>query len=266
MSGETERARKARRSRNHATISEVQGDEPAGGSTPGSRHHLGGTLLAHASSSSNATTDTSTVATQQAADATSPADDFVTKLAANLGVNEQTLRDALKTTNLQAIDQALADRRITQQQADDARAAVNSGQAPLFGMPGHGPRGGPDGGHEGGPGMGDPAALATFLGVDAQTLQSDLQSGTTLAQEAEAHGKTRDELEAFLTSEFDSHVDADVAAGRMTAQQAADAKQHFASELDSRVDGQHGPEGPHHGRPGPGAAPAQGSGTTTSGA
>ncbi|MCC6420021.1 MAG: hypothetical protein IT429_17440 [Gemmataceae bacterium] len=167
-------------------------------------------------------------------------DDYVARLAANLGIDEQTLRDALKTTSLQEIDQAQADGAITQAEADRMRAAVNAGKGPLFGLPG---------GHHGrgGPGFFAGDDLAAFLGVDEATLRADLQGGKTLAQEAADHGKSRDELKAFLTQQFAAGVDEDVQEGHLTADEAAKKKADFASGLDALVDGQGGPVGRHDG-------------------
>lgn len=205
---------------------------------------LGGADLAAGSESPVTLTGIQGVVAQQAATASS-VDDFIAKLAANLGIDEQKLRDALKTTSLAQIDQAEADGKITADEATRMRDTVNSGTAPLFGIHGF------DRGHGGGPGFGraahvDDEALATFLGIDETTLRTELQSGKTLAQEAEAHGKTRDQLKAFLTQEFNAKIDSEQQAGRITADQATSMKQNFADNLDAMIDGTGGP----HGRPG----------------
>ncbi len=214
----------------------------------------GGVALASNDNSTATTTSFQGVISQQATSA-SAMDDFIANLAANLGIDEQKLRDALKTTSIQQVDKALADGEITADEATRIKEAINSGTAPLFGLPGgfeHGHRGGP-----GGPGAGhadaDGAALATFLGIDQATLRSELQVGKTLAQEAEAHGKSREQLKAFLTQQFSTKIDAEQQAGRITSDQAATMKQKFADALDSVVDragGEH--HGPDHFR-GPGS-------------
>lgn len=68
----------------------------------------------------------------------------------------------------------------------------------------HGP-GGP-----GGPGGGPPgaAAIATYLGVTAAELRTDLQSGKSLADVAKAQGKTVSGLEDAIVAEASSHLDA----------------------------------------------------------
>ncbi len=183
------------------------------------------------------------VAAQTAAD-TSRADAYITALAANLGIDEAVLRDALKETNLARVAARLAVGEITQAEADAMTARINSGEAPLLG----GGRGGDHGGH-GGPGGVAGADLATFLGIDEAALRTELQGGATLAQAAEAHGKSRDELKAFLTSEHDAHLAEEVAEGDLTAEQAAARATDFATGLDARIDSAKGAggHGPRHG-------------------
>jgi hypothetical protein len=109
----------------------------------------------------------------------------------------------------------------------------------------------------------DGAALATFLGIDQATLRNDLQGGKTLAQEAEAHGKSRDQLKAFLTQQFNASIDAEQQAGRITSDQATTMKQKFADNLDTMIDSNHG--GDHDGGPGHfrGRGPNGGNGSGT---
>ncbi|MFN8506720.1 MAG: hypothetical protein U0547_04050 [Dehalococcoidia bacterium] len=169
---------------------------------------------------------------------TSPMDDYITKLAANLGISEQKLRDALKATSLQEIDAAVAAGKLTQAQADKIKEAINSGKIMMGGFhaPG-GPGMGDHGGGKGGPGvMIRDADIAAFLGITTDQLRSE-QAGKSLAQVAEAHGKTRDQLKAFLQQEHDKSIDAAVTAGKMTADQGAKAKAGFATVVERMIDG-----------------------------
>lgn len=197
----------------------------------------GGAALASGSSSGSSLSLDLPVVVSQQATTDSRMDDYIARLAANLGIDEQTLRDALKATSLQEIDQAQTDGKITQAEADRMRADVNAGQAPLFGLPGGGHHG------RGGPGFFAGDELATFLGVDEATLRADLQGGKTLAQEATDHGKSREELKAFLTQQFATKMDEEVQEGHLTADEATQKKSDFASGLDALVDVQGGPAG-----------------------
>ena len=81
------------------------------------------------------------------------------------------------------------------------------------------------------------ATSATYLGVNASDLKTQLQSGKSLADIANATaGKSRDGLVAALTTAADQKIDAQVTAGTLTAQQAATAKQKVASQIVQVVD------------------------------
>jgi hypothetical protein len=53
----------------------------------------------------------------------------------------------------------------------------------------------------------DSEALATFLGTTTDELRTELRSGQSLAQIAEAHGKTRDELKSYLIDQYSAKLD-----------------------------------------------------------
>ncbi len=79
------------------------------------------------------------------------------------------------------------------------------------------------------------ASVAGFLGMQPADLHSQLASGQTLAQIATAHGKTTDELKAFLTSQLKTRLDAAVAAGKMTSQQEQDVLSRASTRIDQRI-------------------------------
>ena len=192
-------------------------------------------------------------------------EEFIKKLATNLGIDEQKLKDGLKKTATDEVDKALAGNTIDQATADKIRAAIQNGDGGFgFGLPwvggrGAGPQGGMnDGGnHRGGPGMGlgDLNAIATFLGTGAKTLRDELGSGKTPAEVAASHGKSRDALKAFLTSEMDARLKQQVDSGRLTPAQAEAMRTQSAANIDKMLDsklpqGPGGPGGPKHGMPG----------------
>jgi hypothetical protein len=206
-------------------------------------------------------------------------EEFIKKLAANVGVTEQQLKDGLKKTSTDELDKALADGKIDQATADKIRAAIQNGEGGFgFGLmpiggrgkgpqgaPGAAPNGGPQagpngGGQRGGAGMGlgNTDAIAKFLGIDAKTLQDALGSGQTPAEVAKAHGKSRDELKAFLISEMDTHLKQQVDSGKLTqaqadamrTQSAANIDKMLDSKLPQRPNGFGGPGGPGGAKPG----------------
>jgi hypothetical protein len=80
-------------------------------------------------------------------------------------------------------------------------------------------------------------ALASFLGTTASTLQSELgQSGATQASVAAKHGKTRDQLKAFLLDQNRKTVAEQIVAGRMTAAQGQQLVNQFAADVDKLID------------------------------
>jgi len=74
-------------------------------------------------------------------------------------------------------------------------------------------------------------AAASFLGLSATQLQSDLQSGQTMAQIAKAQGKSIDGLIAAMTAQVKKTLAAAVSQGVMTQAQA----DQIASRLETRM-------------------------------
>ena len=114
-------------------------------------------------------------------------------------------------------------------------------------------------GSGGGPGEPLPgsAAVASYLGLTAAELRTQLRSGTTLTQIAVAQGKTVAGLEAAILADVKTHLDQAVADGRLTAAQEAARLAGLESHLDEIVNGTGPPRGgPGHGGPHFGAAAA----------
>jgi hypothetical protein len=150
---------------------------------------------------------------------------IVTDAANQLGVAPSALSDALKSAEKKQVDAAVAAGELTKEQGDAAKAAIDSGRAPLVNV---GPGGfdrhgfGPDGpgGHHGGIAGGLDAA-ATYLGVTEAQLRTDLESGKTLADVAKAtQGKTVEGLIAAMVDSAKTKLGAAVKAGTLTQSQA----------------------------------------------
>jgi len=99
-----------------------------------------------------------------------------------------------------------------------------------FGPGGHGP-GGP--GRRGGFG-GDRTTAAQAIGITADQLRQELP-GKSLAQVAQAHGKSATDVANALKTAANQHIDQDVTAGRLTADQATQRKQQIAQRIDQLV-------------------------------
>jgi hypothetical protein len=164
---------------------------------------------------------------------TQMADAYITRLAQNLGVTPDRLRDALKQTALQEVDAAVARGDLTAQQAQTAKDRINSDEFGGFGFAfGRGGPGGPGGGH----GIFvERDQLAQFLGITAEQLRTESE-GKSLAQVAQAHGKTRDQLIQFIISSAQTRLAADMQAGRLTQQQADQRLADLRSKVGEMVD------------------------------
>jgi hypothetical protein len=136
------------------------------------------------------------------------------------------------------------------QQLSGTPVAGTGGCGPVAGgspqiVTGAPPPGGPapSGGSGGGPQVftvgGDPmAGLASFLGISTAQLQSELsQKGATQASVAARHGKSRDQLKAFVAEQNRKMMAEAIAAGRMTQAQATQLQSQFAADVDKMIDG-----------------------------
>lgn len=160
-------------------------------------------------------------------------EEHLNRLAGNLGVTPDKLRDALRQTAIQEIDAAVARGDIPADRAQQIKDRIQNGQgAPL------GPRfGGPgarNGGFKGGIDQ-DQDGLAAFLGITAEQLRTELK-GKSLAQVAEAHGKTRAQTVQYLTDQANKRLDDAVKNGRMTQQMADRIRQGQGQRIERLVD------------------------------
>ena len=186
-------------------------------------------------------------------DAFSPreeSDALVADAAERLGVAPDELSDALREAYSNRIDDALAQGRITEEQAERLREALESGDLPLL----HGPWGGHGPGHGGHGPFGGLDAAAEFLGLGEDELREALGDGDTLADVAEERGKSVDGLVDALAENARAQLDQAVEDGRLTEAM----RDRIAENLEERVRalvtegfrGHHGGPG-HHLRGGP---------------
>jgi uncharacterized protein YidB (DUF937 family) len=163
-------------------------------------------------------------------------DDFLNSLAKNLGVTRDKLDAALKTTDLGMVDKALADGKITADEAAKIRARIESGNLPFF-FPGRGHHG--HGGFEFGFKMGaNLDDIANFLGINVQDVMAALKNNQSLAQIAKDHGKSRDDLKGFLVSKVKDNLDQAVTSGRITQAEADTKLADATTRIDTMIDHQ----------------------------
>jgi hypothetical protein len=154
---------------------------------------------------------------------------IVNDAAKNLGVTPTKLSAAIKKAFSDRIDAAVAAGRLTKAQGEELKQRIQSDDFPLFGPPGLGPRGFFPGPHPFFHGL---DGAATYLGLTEDQLRTRIDSGKTLAEIAEAQGKSVAGLKATLVKDTKSKLDAAVKAGRMSK---AD-EQRVLQSLDSRID------------------------------
>ena len=138
------------------------------------------------------------------------------RLAGNLGVTPERLRQAIEQTRNQAIDEAVAAGRLTPEQGERLKQRAAEGGAgphlrrgpavPGERLPGFGfapPEGGPHLKFAAGLAL---EAAARAIGIDVATLRSELAAGKTLAQIGAERGKSRDDLKAALRAEANTRL------------------------------------------------------------
>ena len=86
---------------------------------------------------------------------------------------------------------------------------------------------------------GELEVAADYLGISVDTLLSDLRSGKTLAQEAQAKGKTAADLAKALVADAKSKLDAAVKAGKLTQAQEDKITANLEQRVTDMVNGVH---------------------------
>jgi uncharacterized protein YidB (DUF937 family) len=161
--------------------------------------------------------------------------------AKQLGVEPAKLSDALKKALSNQVDALVAAGRLSKDEGDALKARIQSGEVPLLG--------GRFGfGHFGPDRFGGVAGLdtaASYLGLSAEDLRSELASGKTLAQVAQEHGKSADGLVSALADAAKKKLDAAVAAGRLTQAQEDSILADLKQRITDLVSGTRPPQFDH---------------------
>lgn len=222
---------------------------------------IGGVLLAGAlgvgavMAQTPSTTPTTTVPGTTVPGTGATPNTFLSRVAQKLGIDAATLQNAIKTTQYEDIDARVAAGTLTQAQADQMKQRIASAPAGTFFGGGFGERGPRHGGPV------DPQKIAAFLGIPAGQFRTEMSAaGATLATVAQAHGKSRDDLKAFLTTEAKTRLAADVTSGKLTQAQADARIAQMTANLDQMIDAtgrRGGPRpGDSDGSPAPSTTPA----------
>ena len=132
-----------------------------------------------------------------------PRQEFLSRVAARLGVSEEQLREAVRSTELEMLDEAVQQGRIPSERADRLRQRIEEGRL-LPPLPRPAPRQ-----ERLGPGQRLVLrATAEALGVTPAELVREVRdSGKSLAQLAEEKGISREELKSRILDDVQKHVD-----------------------------------------------------------
>jgi hypothetical protein len=161
------------------------------------------------------------------------ASSFLDAVAKHLGVSRERLDEATKAAALEQVDAAREAGRITEEQADALEARIEAGETPPFFGPFFG------GAHGGMPHFGvDLAAAAEYLGVSEAELRGRLALGESLADVAEAEGKSVDGLKEALVADAEERLDEAVDDGMLTEEQAKTMLDRLRSRVDALVEGE----------------------------
>lgn len=154
-------------------------------------------------------------------------DNFLGRVAANLGVTLDQLKQAFKSAATQALDDAVANGDITQAQADKIKANIESGKN--LGLREAIGKGGRRAKMVQRLRNGIVNSAATALNMSPEDLKAQLKSGKSIADVA---GANLDAVKTQITNDATAKLDAAVAAHKMTQAQADKVLKALTDNLD----------------------------------
>jgi hypothetical protein len=155
--------------------------------------------------------------------------------ADRLGVEPSELSEALREALESRVDAAVAAGRLTEAQGEALKERIDSGETPLLfgGLGRHGL------GHFGHVGhLAHFETAASYLGLTEAELREQLADGKTLAEIADAEGKSVDGLVQALVDEAEAKLDEAVAEGRLTQAQADELAEGLEERVTDLVNGE----------------------------
>jgi hypothetical protein len=166
------------------------------------------------------------------------------QIAESKGISEDSLVSQLVAKLTERVDQAVADGRITQEQATARLASAEQHirdlveKVPLADDGGAGP-----GSHRGGLGSGlgpikgDVQALADSLGLNLDQLRQDVMSGKTIAEAAAAQGVTAEQLQTAAVDAATKRIDQALADGKLDQAKADELKANLSARIGDLING-----------------------------
>lgn len=160
---------------------------------------------------------------------------FFDAVAKHLGISSEELEDATKAAAIDQVDAALAEGKITEEQAERMKERIESGETPPFFF---GPRffGEHRDFHLHAPGD-QLSAAADYLGLSVDELRERLRDGQSLADVAKAEGKSVEGLEQAILDSVKKKLDEGVSNGDLTQSQADDIFERIEEHVDDIVSG-----------------------------
>jgi hypothetical protein len=145
---------------------------------------------------------------------------FLDNLATTLKIRRSALDSAITSAGTSTADAAVQQGTLTQAQADALKARIQAGDLGAL-LGGRGGPGGPSGAHQlGGVKQATLGAAAKALNITTAELQTQLRSGQTLAQLAQAHNTTEQAVITAALAAAKSQLDQAVGGGSLTQAQA----------------------------------------------
>lgn len=164
------------------------------------------------------------------------ANELLDALASRLGKSREELRAAIVAAQKDLVAKALAEGRLTQEQANRLTQRIEQRGAEGMGL---GALRAPKIAARVAPKIAATRELAQFLKLEPRELAQELRTGKSLAEVAQAKGKSRDDLKAFLTDRAKTRLDKLVADGRLTREQADARLKALTERLDQAIDRKH---------------------------
>ncbi len=158
------------------------------------------------------------------------------EVAAEQGVSESDLVDALVAAATDRINEAVTEGKLTEDEAADKIAGLEDTVSERVNAePGEGRRGGH--GHHRRHVAGE---VLTELGLDKDTVKAGTQEGKTLAEIAAEAGVSEADLVAALVEAANERIDQAVEEGKITADEASEKKDGLEEKTTERVNAEPG--------------------------
>lgn len=156
-------------------------------------------------------------------------DEFLSRVAAKLGISQEELSGAIKSAELEMLDEAVAEGRISEERAERVRERIEEGRG-FLGLPVRGPRIGARVIRAGLHLVVDPAA--EVLGMERQGLVAELRDGKSLAQIGKEQGVGLEELKSGILEGAEAKLEEAVSNGGLSEERADRVLQRLSERID----------------------------------